>query len=192
MYVYVVFTNIKKVLKFKLLCINFHIKKMTIIFTYHHTNIGRESSRKWKRGGGLDRPKSLFKKGSALGRFCHLTAHNDVLRFENADPVCSRVKLLLSLTSRIKKNCHRVDTNVFYRMLMGSRDKTRQRSLASLASLSVDNVLPHVPVLDMSAIASPVPQLLWITFVLMDWRGGQLFHPSIFHIHILILWENLH
>ena len=136
---------------------------MTIIFTYHHTNIGRESSRKWKRGGGLDRPKSLFKKGSALGRFCHLTAHNDVLRFENADPVCSRVKLLLSLTSRIKKNCHRVDTNVFYRMLMGSRDKTRQRSLASLASLSVDNVLPHVPVLDMSAIASPVPQLLWIT-----------------------------
>lgn len=101
MYVYVVFTNIIKVLKFKLLCINFHIKKMTIIFTYHHTNIGRESSRKWKRGvgGGLDRPKS----GSALGRFCHLTAHNVVSRFENADPVCSRVKLLPSLTFRIKK-----------------------------------------------------------------------------------------
>lgn len=188
MYVYVVFTNIIKVLKFKLLCINFHIKNRQSFL--HITTLTSEENRvesgkRVGRGGGLDRPKS----GSALGRFCHLTAHNVVSRFENADPVCSRVKLLPSLTFRIKK------TYVIELTLMFSieckwavdRDKTRLRSLASLVFLSVDNVLPHVPVLDMSAIASPVPQLLWITFVLMDWRGGQLFHPSIFHIHILIL-----
>lgn len=63
---------------------------------------------------------------------------------------------------------------------MGSRDKTRLRSLASLAFLSVDNVLPHVPVLDMSAIALHVPKLLWTTqcryictFESYSWTGGE-------------------